>query len=181
MRKSGPAQHMDDAMVYDFIRTLVANIDPLQFRAVLVSIWKDSVYSRKGYIREAQDIYNVAIRFALQRLQNELDDRYGAGTNAPAMVIADSRRGADNRLRRFVDQLIEGGDLWVDMHRSIVEGIMFQVSNYSVGIQIADMIAGAGFRKDVRGDSLYYDLWTPLLRHGPGGRPDGYGYVAWRG
>lgn len=181
MRKSGPAKHMDDAMVFDFIDTLTTSIDPAKFEAVVVTLFKDRIYQRKGYINNAQDIYNVAIRFALQRLQNHLDERHGAGVNCPTLVIADSRRGADNRLRRFVDGLIRDGDLWVDMRRSIIEGVMFQVSNYSVGIQIADMIAGATFQMEVRDDDKWFRLWEPLLRHSPGGRLSGWGYVVWHG
>jgi hypothetical protein len=105
----------------------------------------------------------------------------GRASTVRRSSVADSRRGADNRLRRFVDGLITGGDLWVDFRRSIVEGIMFQVSDYSVGVQIADMIAGAAYQKDVRGDRTYFDLWAPLLRKNPYGSYRGYGYVAWAG
>jgi hypothetical protein len=181
VRKTGPAQHMDDAMVREFIQTLVRSIDRARFRGVIVSIWKDAAYQSKGYIRDAQDVYNIAIRFAIQRLQNDLDEMYGAGADCPTMLIADSRRGTDNRLRRFVDDLISNGDLWVDLRRSIIEGIMFQVSNYSVGLQIADMIAGAAFQMDVRGNTIWYRIWEPLLRRSPEGRVQGYGYIQWRG
>ena len=182
MRKTGPASHMDDQAVHAFVETVTRNLDPERFQGVCVSLWKDSIFTRKGYIHDAQDIYNVGVRFALQRLQNELDELHGQGTNCPTLLIADSRGGQDSRLRRFVKGIIEDGDLWVRFDRSLVEGVLFQVSHYSVGIQLADFLAGAVFQKDARGNSTYFDLWKPLLRRKPGtDKVSGYGYVAWRG
>lgn len=182
LRHSGPAKHMDASMTFDFLETLVGRIDAKRFWAVAVTVDKDSVYRRKGYIREAQNIYNAAVLFALQRLQNHLDDKHGADALCPALVIADSRQasGQDNRLRKFVDDAMGGtGGLWVSFDKSLVEGILFQVSHYSVGVQIADLIAGATFQRDARGDATYFELWRPVLRKSPGGKVDGWGYVRW--
>jgi hypothetical protein len=183
VRHTGPAKHLDDARVWTFLETLIGRIDPRKFKAVAVTVYKDDAYNRKGYIREAQDIYNSAVLFALQRLQNDLDDRYGEGANCPALIIADSRErgGQDNRLRSFVDGAITGGGLWVKFDKSIVEGILFQVSHYSVGVQIADLIAGAAFQRDARNDAKYLNLWDRVLRRSPTGSTSGYGYVRWRG
>lgn len=124
----------------------------------------------------------MGVRYALQRLQNHLDELHGQGTNCPTLLIADSRGGADSRLRRFVHDIIENGDIHVRFDKYLVEGVLFQVSHYSVGIQIADFLAGAVFQKDARGNPAYYDLWKPLLRTNPNnGQVGGYGYVAWRG
>lgn len=182
LRHSGPAKHMDDAMVHEFLTTLVKRIDPDKFKAVGVTVYKESRYRSKGYIRDGQDIYNAAVLFALQRLQNHLDDKHGRGTNCPTLVIADSRQGSgqDNRLKKFVDDAMGGtGGLWVSFDKSLVEGILFQVSHYSVGVQLADFIAGAVFQKDARGQSRYFNIFHPLFRKGPGGRVPGYGYVTW--
>jgi hypothetical protein len=69
------------------------------------------------------------------------------------------------------------GGLWVNFDKSLVEGILFQVSHYSVGVQIADLIAGAIYQKDARNDSSWFDLWNPVLRKSPNGYVAGYGYV----
>lgn len=184
LRATGPAAHLESKSgCRAFIEELVKRLDPDQFRAVGVSIFKDDVFKAKGYIREGQDIYNAAVLFALQRLQNEIDDCFGEGAHCPCIVIADSRqRGSqDNRLRKFVDNAMGGtGGIWVNFEKSLVEGILFQVSHYSVGVQIADFLAGALFQKDVRGDDQFYKLWKPVLRRSATGTISGYGYVRWR-
>ncbi len=183
LRGTGPAADLEDGDCEAFIEDLVSRLDPDQFRAVGVSVFKDDVYKAKGYIREGQDIYNAAVLFALQRLQNEINECYGEDAHCPCIVIADSRqRGSqDNRLRKFVDNAMGGtGGIWVNFERTLVEGILFQVSHYSVGVQIADFLAGALYQKDVREDDRYYKLWKPVLRKSPGGGISGYGYVRWR-
>jgi hypothetical protein len=185
IRCSGPARHMNPDAVYVFIESLVDQLDATKFKGVAVSLFKDEIYASKGYVREAQDIYNIGVFFALQRLQNELDERHGKGTNVPTLIVADTREkgGQDNRLRKFVHQAASGsgGGLWVSFDKSLVEGVLFQVSHYSVGVQIADLIAGATFQKDARGDDTFFRLWAPVLRKSPTGDVDGYGYVQWRG
>jgi hypothetical protein len=182
IRGTGPAKHLQATGCHAFIEELVGRLDPDQFRAVAVSVFKDSVYRQKGYIKEGQDVYNAAVLFALQRLQNEIDACFGEGAHCPCIVIADSRQkgSQDNRLRKFVDNAMGGTDgLWVNFEKSLVEGILFQVSHYSVGVQIADFLAGAVYQKDVRGNDRYFNLWKPVLRKSLDGRVDGYGYVRW--
>lgn len=182
VRGTGPMAGLD-CDCEAFIKSLVDRLDPNQFRAVGVSVFKDDVYKAKGYIREGQDIYNSAVLFALQRLQNEINDCYGEDAHCPCIVIADSRQrgGQDNRLRKFVDNAMGGtGGIWVNFEKSLVEGILFQVSHYSVGVQIADLLAGAIYQKEVREDDRYYKLWKPVLRKSQSGTITGYGYVRWR-
>ncbi len=184
LRGTGPAAHLQSSGCHPFIEELVRRLDPDEFQAVAVSVFKDDVYRAKHYIREGQDIYNAAVLFALQRLQNEIDERHGEDAHCPCLVIADSRQraGQDNRLRKFVDNAMGGtGGLWVNFEKSLVEGILFQVSHYSVGVQIADFLAGAVFQMDARGNRRYFDLWKPLLRKSPSGQISGYGYVRWDG
>lgn len=181
-RGTGPAAHLQGSGAHPFIEELVKRIDPSQFHGVAVTVVKDNVYRSKHYIKEGQDIYNAAILFALQRLQNEFDEAYGPGAHCPCIIIADSRQkgGQDNRLRKFVDNAMGGtGGLWVNFDRTLVEGILFQVSHYSVGLQIADFLAGAVFQKDARNDERYFNLWRPVLRKSSTGSIHGYGYVYW--
>lgn len=182
MRGTGPTANKE-CDCEAFIKSLVGRLDPEQFRAVGVSVFKDDVFKAKHYIQRGQDIYNAAVLFALQRLQNEIDECFGEGAHCPCIVIADSRQrgGQDNLLRKFVDNAMGGtGGIWVNFEKSLVEGILFQVSHYSVGVQIADFLAGAIYQKDARGDSRYYELWKPVLRKSPKGDALGYGYVPWR-
>lgn len=47
----------------------------------------------------------------------------------------------------------------------------------SVGLQLADMVAGSIWRKFERSDDRYYKLIESAVRRGPAGNADGYGIV----
>ena len=47
----------------------------------------------------------------------------------------------------------------------------------SIGIQLADMVAGAVWRKFERGDDRWYKLVEPTLRRSRTGNVNGYGII----
>ena len=48
-----------------------------------------------------------------------------------------------------------------------------------IGVQFADLIAGAVYRKFARQDERYFDMIKPLFRKGNSGKIDGYGLIQW--
>lgn len=72
------------------------------------------------------------------------------------------------------------GGIWVNFEKSLVEGILFQVSHYSAGVQITDFLAGALYQKDIRGVDRFYKLWKPVLRSQPPEPSRAMVYVHWR-
>jgi hypothetical protein len=55
--------------------------------------------------------------------------------------------------------------------------LFLEPSNQSVGIQLADLVAGAVWRKFERNDTAWYDLIEPSIRRSAGGSVDGHGIV----
>lgn len=48
MRKSGPARHLTDNRVYEFVEALTQSLDADKFNGVAVSLWKDEIWNCPG-------------------------------------------------------------------------------------------------------------------------------------
>ena len=65
----------------------------------------------------------------------------------------------------------------ISKYANLTESLFLQKSEMSIGIQMADMIAGAVWRMFERGDDRWYKLMESSLRQGPGGQVAGYGII----
>lgn len=94
-------------------------------------------------------------------------------------IMVSDNRGAqdDRRLRKHHEMLVHSGAEFTSSYRNIVESLFVQPSNLSVGIQLADMVAGAVWRKFERDDSKCFDLLALALRRSATGQVEGYGIV----
>jgi hypothetical protein len=82
-----------------------------------------------------EDTYATALMFVAERFQRFLShaDSYGA-------VVLDSRRlEMDDRMRRFFERLQQEGTPYLKLGR-IVDSLLLGPSNYSIGLQTADLI-----------------------------------------
>ncbi len=59
----------------------------------------------------------------------------------------------------------------------MIEGLFIAPSHYSVGIQFADLVAGAIYRRVEANDARFFDIIKPLIRSSAEGRLEGYGLV----
>ena len=62
-------------------------------------------------------------------------------------------------------------------YENLVESLFVQPSNMSVGVQLADVVAGAVWRNFEKGDSRWFDMLKPSFRKSRSGSMDGYGLV----
>jgi len=93
-------------------------------------------------------------------------------------VVADHRGVEDDqRFRLHHQKLLYSSAEFISRYRNLVESLFVQPSNLSVGIQLADMVAGAVWRKFERGDDRWYGLLEPSLRRSSTGVLEGYGLV----
>jgi hypothetical protein len=60
---------------------------------------------------------------------------------------------------------------------NLIESLLLQPSNLSMGIQLADIVAGAVWRRFERNDDRWYRFMQPSLRRSTNGQIDGYGIV----
>ena len=80
-------------------------------------------------------------------------------------------------MRQQHERLIEESWNSTSTYTNFVEGLFFAPSHMSVGIQLADMVAGATWRAFERGDSRFFDMIKGSFRAKPTGEIDGFGLV----
>ena len=90
------------------------------------------------YFRSPEDVYATALMFVAERFEHLLEAEDDQG-----LIVVDSRfREQDTRLRRFFSDLQEEGTPYMKLSR-IVEGLFLGPSNYSIGLQCADLVVAA--------------------------------------
>lgn len=125
------------------------------------------------FFRTPEDVYANALTFAAERFHHLLaaEDDVGA-------IVVDSRlREDDRRLRRFFADLTEEGTPYMRLER-IVEGLFLTPSQYSIGIQCADLVVAAtvaGQRGIGQGSGYFKRLRRRFAVHPATGELDGVG------
>lgn len=130
-------------------------------------------------INSQSDVYHLAYKGVTERFQYHLQDvTKELGVNELGIVVADHRGSNDDRLLKQVHQkLLHSTGSSISNYRNLVEGLFLEQSHLSIGIQLADMVAGAVWRRFERNDSYWFDLLSPSLRTSSTGIIDGYGLV----
>lgn len=130
-------------------------------------------------VSNSDDLYHSTYKPLSERFQYYLQDlSRSVGRLETGIIVAD-HRGArdDDRFRTAHEQLLNSGTEFASKYSNLIESLFFQPSNLSVGIQFADMVAGAVWRKFEKDDDRWYRAIEPSLRKSPEGRIDGYGVV----
>lgn len=130
-------------------------------------------------VNDQQDIYNLAYKVVTERFQYFLQDlKRETGREEYGLVIADHRgRDDDKKLRAHHQMLVHSTAAFTSKYGNLVESLLLQPSNLSIGIQLADIVAGAVWRKFERNDDRWFSLMQPSLRRSASGQIDGYGIV----
>lgn len=130
-------------------------------------------------INSQDDIYHATFKPVTERFQYHLQEiSKVSGRKEFGIVVGDHRGSADDRrLRGHHEKLLHSSSGFTSNYPNLIEGLFLHPSNLSVGIQLADMVAGAVWRKFERKDEKYYDLLRPSLRKSAGGDEAGYGLV----
>lgn len=111
---------------------------------------------------------------AMQRIEMDMAKD---GNNLCVLFIDPVSREKDASMREAYSELYQNGD-FIDRYSHIKDSLNFEYSHHSVGIQMADFLAGALFsklKKYPMGIEIYANTITNILRKGPRGRIDGYG------
>ena len=91
-----------------------------------------------AYFRSEEEVYGTALMFLAERFHHLLTAEDDVG-----LILIDSRfREKDAHLRRFFGDLTEEGTPYVRFDR-IVEGLFMGPSQYSIGLQCADLVVAA--------------------------------------
>ena len=97
------------------------------------------------------------------------------------IIVADHRGAKDDeRFRGAHERLLYEHTVWTSKYGNMVESLFFQPSDLSVGVQLADMVAGAVWRKyEKAANERWYKapLNLPCGRLKGHGSVDGYGII----
>ncbi|HET7855600.1 MAG TPA: DUF3800 domain-containing protein [Gaiellaceae bacterium] len=87
------------------------------------------------FFRTPEDVYATGLMFLAERFHHLLNAEDQLG-----LIVVDSRfREEDRRLRRFFADLTKDGTPYMQLPR-IVEGLFLGPSDYSIGLQCADLV-----------------------------------------
>ena len=142
------------------------------------------VASREGAyaipsVNTQDDLYHAAFKPVTERFQYHLQDlSKRTGVKQYGIIVGDHRGpGDDRRLRMHHEKLLHSSSEYTSIYANLIEGLFIHPSNISIGIQLADMVAGAVWRKFEREDDRFYKLLEPSLRRSATGAVEGYGLV----
>jgi Protein of unknown function (DUF3800) len=127
----------------------------------------------------ADDVYHLTYKGVTERFQYFLQDAARiTGQPQYGIVVSDHRTAPDDKnLRTRHHELLEGDELFTSNYANVIETIFFSPSEASVGLQLADMVAGAVHRSFHNGEHRFAEMLKPIFRASPRGTILGYGLV----
>jgi hypothetical protein len=145
----------------------------------IASVCSPSASYQMPSIVGPDDIYHLTYKTVSERFQYYLQDLSSVVGRKEFGIIVGDHRGPqdDKRLRRHHQMLLHSSAEFTSTYDHLVEGLFLEPSNLSVGIQLADMVSGAVWRKYERDDDKWYQAVEPSIRRGPSGELLGYGIV----
>lgn len=164
----------------DELRMLLLN-SLVRYKAVrIISVVADI---QKAYadatIKDDSGLYHRAYKVLSERFQYFLQDlERESGQRINGLVVCDHRNTyQDDRLRALHQRLVYSDGPFTSNYANLIEGLFVAPSHYSVGVQFADLVAGAVFRKFEAGDDRFFNVIRPLIRASTHGKIEGYGVV----
>ena len=132
----------------------------------------------KVHVNSCDDLYHYTYKPLSERFQYHLQDISRAvGRPETGMIVADHRGAQPDARFRLAHESLMNRKIFTSDYKHLVESLFFLPSDTSVGIQLADMVAGAVWRKFEKGDEYWYQRLAPALRKSSAGVVDGYGII----
>lgn len=130
-----------------------------------------------GNVNHQEDIYFGTYKVVTERFQYLLQDiSRDSGRETSGIIVADQRNGyQDQKMREQHERLVREVSRYTSTYTCFIESIFFSPSHMSVGIQLADMVAGAIWRYHEHDDSTWLDLIKTAFRTNRHGTIDGFG------
>lgn len=127
----------------------------------------------------ADDLYQHTYKPITERFQYYLQDfERDSGNPTYGIIVCDHRAPKeDRRLQELHQRLLNSTSNRHSTYKNLVEGLFIAPSHWSVGIQLADMVAGAVYRKFSADDDTYFSQIESSFRKSPSGDIRGYGLV----
>ena len=131
------------------------------------------------WVNSQDDLYFETYKPLSERFQYFLQDiSREIGATQLGIVVADHQgRKQDDTLRNEHQRMVREDGMFTSSFDNYVETIFLTPSHHSVGIQFADMVAGAVGRLFMSNDKTFYDMVKGSLRTSDDGRILGFGEV----
>ncbi|MHC4040794.1 DUF3800 domain-containing protein [Bradyrhizobium sp. 23AC] len=138
----------------------------------------EAAYKRPT-ITSQDDVYHLTYKGVTERFQYFLQDATRVtGQSQFGIVVSDHRMAADDeKLRTRHHELIDTEERYTATYANIIETIFFSPSDASVGLQLADMVAGAVHRSFQHGENRFAEAIKGSFRTSPQGTIPGFGLV----
>lgn len=135
-----------------------------------------SAYSLRG-VDKPNDIYFRTYKVVTERFQYLLQDiTRTSGRTTHGIIVADHRgKGDDEAMRTQHHRLVETDGQFTSNYANLIEGLFLTPSHMSIGIQLADLVAGAVWRRFESNDSYWFDQISGSFRQARDGTIDGWG------
>lgn len=126
-----------------------------------------------------EDVYSLAYKGVTERFQYYLQDISKiTGRKEFGIIVSDHRGKKDDKaLIAEHQKLLHSTGQFISKYDNLIETLFLTPSNLSIGVQLADMVAGAIWRNFERSDSEWFGFVEPTLRRSAGGVTDGYGII----
>lgn len=134
-----------------------------------------------SYVNDQNDLYWYAYKQMTERFQYYLQDlSRTVGSKINGIIICDHRQPKeDDALRILHQKLLTGSRNNFSIYGNLIEGVFIAPSHLSVGIQFADLVGGAVFRKYARNDDRFFELIKNSFRKNSAGKIEGFGLIRW--
>jgi hypothetical protein len=132
---------------------------------------------RQKYVEDEEDIYFYTYKPLSERFLYHLQDiAREVGAKQLGIVVADHRgKKQDQMLRSSHERIVQDKSPFASNYGLFVESLFLTPSHVSVGIQFADMVAGALGRGFNTGDWTHFQAIRSAIRKSPEGSLVGHG------
>jgi hypothetical protein len=174
-----PVRHLDQEAKDAFRREYFNIILKRKSIKIIACVASVAAAYEIAAVTDAEHLYTFTYKPVSERFQYHLQDlTRSVGDSQLGLVVADHRgRKQDDNFRLDHIDMVEGENAFVSNYKNFVECIFLTPSHMSIGVQMADMVAGAIGRHFNQGDSTFFDVIRPSFRAKPNGDIDGYGLV----
>ncbi|HKX45431.1 MAG TPA: DUF3800 domain-containing protein [Planctomycetota bacterium] len=148
--------------------------------SIIAAIDTPAHYATAGQYGSSPDgLHTGGLKALSERFQYHLQDlSRGTGSNFTGVLVCDARnRRDDQSLREAFAYIKKPGIPYTSTYNLIVEGLFLADSQLSVGLQLADIVAGAIARHESHPKDPWYHLIKSRIRRSPSGTVDGFGIV----
>jgi hypothetical protein len=176
---ANPMRHLDQATRDDIRAEIYRIIAAERGVKTMAAICSAAAAYKMPSVNDQEGLYELTYKTITERFQYHLQDlSQVAGETIRGMIIADHRgAGDDKRLQAHHQKLLYSSGRNISKYTHLTESLFFQKSHMSIGVQLADMVAGAVWRKFERNDDRWYNMVAPTLRRKADGTLEGYGII----